>query len=766
MEKESFSFLSKWNQIKDFYFELGRPGFPKSFKKEYRDNQRLKTINKLVATGMDRYLLGELTRKELHSTYCSIFGKKKVTHFNSKFIDIEPFFLEFKTKFDWISSDIKGRKPKRKIEKFIIKTLHGSKEGNSFIETLTIVRSGNKYKMVSKIKEAFKVSYNCNFKKSIVIKKRFLTDDFKRILPIKTSRSCLFMGMAPFKVPNKPQEVIPPKRIAVDFAEKNRDQIDNKLEHKFAIQGSWISQVKEFQHFCDPIMDNKNTKTNLDILKIIKKRLHKIKLPIGKETNREMIDLVQTNLDAHAGLIYQVLLKKYKHNDVDDYLRPVSKKIFDRIQDTIYSDSSLWCIGGRTRMMKQGKVGEDLRSRLLIMPDGAHKIMGLLIIQEFYNDLVSLQKFELDNEISLGINFRGDGFKKFINVNKEYEDVLELDFKRFDQSISKEVIETAFSILRSCYPVGHVYDKIFFYLLGSFLYKNIVIPGGFIYRISKSIATGSPFTSIIGTLCNWINLTLMLNKMKLNKNTYDSLIRTYGDDTLIFFKNFTNYSSLDFLEVCKDLNGQIADPICIKRVKDVPQLEIGYSFLKTQDYYGFAGRTTAETMERALYPEEKWEINSLEGRLEGSFYNAPFNYKSSDMLRKFINEIRKVNFSKIGMNTQLVDYSNETFFKKDIVNKARANYIFVDCIFKKNDLTFHWEKKIFNKQNLYNNKLNENRKDFSLSMAEKIVIMSNLLNKDKFIKRKLNNEAKWSKRRYNSFGVGGGMKELLRSYCL
>lgn len=613
-----------------------------------------------------------------------MFGPRKVSRSNPVLCPIGEFFIENKVEHEWPEKkvDLRG---KYIGDSYIVKDLLPRMEKSVIIER-KYKKINNKFKCVEKKYNTITLSYSGK-RRRIVLRTRSLKESFKNILPIKPSRTARFMGVTPFPVWSRKQVVLCPSTLSLEFLlENNLDCV----EERFTVFPSWISQGSEFQAFCDPIRSDRNYSAR-KILEIVSPELKKIKLPKIGEVTENFVDIVETNADADSGFYNSLLFRKSRHRDLDQILKPASKLLFKKILKEFTPDSSIWSVGGRARMMSVNKMYSELRSRLLVMPDGLSKIVGLMVIQPFYNELSKIQRRESFNEVSLGIDFRGSGFSKYLKENNNYERVLEMDFKRFDQSIDRPVIEAAFSILRCCYPEGEAMDKIFMFLLGGFTYKNVIIPGGFIYRVSKSVPTGSPLTSIINTLCNWINMTLLMKELKVPSEKY--FIRVYGDDTLIFL-NHPVFEDINLLEkYILRMSGQTADPIIFHSVKDPPDSK--YSFLKTQNYNGFAGRSVKEVIERALYPETHREIYDIELRLEGAFYNAPFNPESSYYLCKFLKLLREKQIERVKEKV-----SNDTLknFYDDIDNfqivpKACSNFLFEVQPYFHSEYKYEWEKR-------------------------------------------------------------------------
>jgi hypothetical protein len=220
----------------------------------------------------------------------------------------------------------------------------------------------------------------------------------------------------------------------------------------------------------------------------------------------------------------------------------------------------------------------------------------------------------------------------------KYEYAVELDLKRFDQHVGPEVIKVAFSILRSCYPKGEKYDNLFNYYCSSFINKNIIIPGGYIYRVKKSIATGSPFTSIIGNLSNWIIQTCVLKKMGISN--YDLMV--YGDDTLILLPKRHSFCISTYQEILFDLFEQTADPINIKKTNNRSMDEEQPTFLKTFSFLGFPSRRFSDIGEKLFFPEkDHGNLIMWNDRTKQMLYSSPFNYNGKRLIYSFL---RFINF--------------------------------------------------------------------------------------------------------------------------
>jgi hypothetical protein len=81
---------------------------------------------------------------------------------------------------------------------------------------------------------------------------------------------------------------------------------------------------------------------------------------------------------------------------------------------------------------------------------------------------------------------------------------LEADWKGFDTSVHSELLETAFAIIRSCFPSGADIDNFFIFIKNHFIYKEVVTPHGERYMFKGGIPSGNIWTSLVGSIVNWI----------------------------------------------------------------------------------------------------------------------------------------------------------------------------------------------------------------------------------------------------------------------
>lgn len=604
-------------------------------------------IKKLIKSGLKQEFLQGMKKKDINNEYHKIFGLRKVFHYKPVLHQVPPYFDENKTTTFWPhrSEKIVDRS---KIN-YSIRVLN--KNGISMlVKSQSIYRGNGENPLYEYKREFVPLSFNIinkNFSSFISYKVNTVTSKIRETLPIKPSRTAKFIGFTPFVVGSRPQRVRAPDRDTLDFLNnpitlKEFPELVN-FKRNYAVEISWISQIKEFQALCDPNVQGE-VFTSKELLNSVSNNLHRIFLPKLDKPDPLGCLSVKTNGNAYAGKLSELYFEKSNHSYVDKYIKPIAVEFNEMIMTNLVPDKSIWTIGGRVRFMGDDKIEDDLRCRVLIMPEGVNKIVGLNTIQPFYERLVELQKFHPNNEICLGTSFLEGNFFNFDDVNRQFDNVIEADLKRYDQSATEPQIVAAFGILRSCYPEGDDIDLLFLHHCAAFLFKNIVTPGGFIYRVSKGIATGSPFTSAIGSILNWMNWSRVADELGIENRQ----IRVYGDDTLLFFNGFMHLEHDHLPHLVRALTGFTTDPLIIKRVNDPPSIERAYVFLKTYSFHGFPCKHFDDTALRILYPEfsSKDRCERIDS-LNSAFYVSPFNDRAMQFLnyfRFFLNKKKILSF--------------------------------------------------------------------------------------------------------------------------
>jgi len=130
-----------------------------------------------------------------------------------------------------------------------------------------------------------------------------------------------------------------------------------------------------------------------------------------------------------------------------------------------------------------------------------------------------------------------------------------LDFSGFDSSVPAFLIGDAFEILRTHLELDAEETDLFYRLTNDFIHSRIVLPDASMYQKHRGIPSGSPFTSLIGSICNllilnyiWIKLTGVALK--------EDRVLVLGDDSVV--ASNSNVSLDDIAQVATELGMEVS----------------------------------------------------------------------------------------------------------------------------------------------------------------------------------------------------------------
>jgi len=451
---------------------------------------------------------------------------------------------------------------------------------------------------------------------------RPLTSREKRMLPLPITACSKWVGLTPFPIGDRKQEVREPLGWWDGFL-SSKDFKDTGITPEEVgdyskwtlISGNWDSNRSVLADMCRP-PEYANVTTE-QLLECAYKRYDKFGFPsINQIPKPSWLKSVKVNPDAQPGLMSSRYLGPTKEAAYDKAVF-ISRRIWDKITKSrsCLFDKSLWQVGGRPRRQDVGKLqeGEIAESRIVLMGDFPSSLISGLFAQIY----TAAAKKEVVGRPDVE-NFMGqavsDGqwtrIKRFV---KPGTPVIELDWAKFDSTVIESAMVAGFCLIRSCFPTSKVIDKLFVYMMSGVIYKHIAIKGRFIYVVSRGVPSGTPWTSILDTVVNWILLNYVLMETDLfgGLGVDDYKLGVAGDDTLIAIfdkplKDFPSFSEIqDTFYRVTNLFVKEGDLAMDYWWGSGPDPEFAPSLLKTTIWKGLPGRRLLDISKSFSCPESK-----------------------------------------------------------------------------------------------------------------------------------------------------------------
>jgi len=475
--------------------------------------------------------------------------------------------------------------------------------------------------------------------------------------PLTESPNCKFVGYTPNYVGYTPSKRIPLNNDFLKYmsSEVKIDEIDMNefLSKKREV---WTGGYDTYRYVLNKFAEFRETKFKAeDYLRILEEEnfpwLKLPKMPPLTEADFEMLSI---NPDAHPGFFTKLFFGD-KRSDTIKYSINVAKHIFNHLKEKKFKWEGLWCLGGRSKDVKlSDEYTEKISTRAVWIPEEPLVLLSLLVVQPFTKCLQAIER----NCIFVGKNFSITENQWIQRLEKLFPWSMRCDWTLFDAHVDEEMILAAMSLIRKCYPDDRFHDRFFSFLTDTVVNKNLVVPPGFVYQISRGMPSGHPLVTLINTLVNYIVWIVVLQKIygigKVAANAY----AVFSGDDSKFYLNF-NMNLLYVDEI-------ISKYLTLESDSVVASLEPSISyywrrpdvkFLKRYvNDVGFISWHAPSVLRKLIYTDKNLSTVYLVKRWMCSVIcAAPGNFMLTQLFENYINH----NFDqKINKNQELRHYYN------------------------------------------------------------------------------------------------------------
>lgn len=292
-------------------------------------------------------------------------------------------------------------------------------------------------------------------------------------------------------------------------------------------------------------------------------------------TPDEVFKNLELNSDANPGWSKKYLGYKNKRKAYNT-IRMEFKKIYFSWTDLPKSRNDLqlyYTLASRPKLMSIDVAYEKEKKnkalgRSINMLEEIEQFISFPIWEPLFKKFLTLNKHGYFCGPLLGIHRNSVKWEELGRRGKNYDRVLTSDYSCYDTMVPGEVMMMALDIMLDEFDDNDMATNAYkfnykTFFINNILNKKIIVRDKMLIHVKNGIPSGMLFTSLLGSICNYIMLYIILKKMKIEEFE----IFTYGDDNIIYynipkkFKNKKDWSSLKMKKnvsfLCNKLFGMI-----------------------------------------------------------------------------------------------------------------------------------------------------------------------------------------------------------------
>lgn len=387
-----------------------------------------------------------------------------------------------------------------------------------------------------------------------------------------------FIGTTFFRVGSQPIKFRMFNLSFIQFVKHTYDKINKDIldiiikeliNFRVVTEGNYLSNQKSFKNMAEGNSRTNSVKAESMLEELSQIDFYGLNLKlIDFDITSDLLDFVKLNKQSYPGLITSNYFGLTRDKTLQATLE-CTKRLFDFICENPVKYCGLYKILGREKDIKCTDEGVTKGTRPVLAPEEALTLIGGL-----FSQIITLSiRQDKENNIFIGKTLSKNSYLGYFKQAADYYYSLSIDWNTFDQFVDEESIIAACAIFRSMFPEEKKYDRLFYFLATSLIHKNIVFPPGVIYECTNGLPSGHPFTSILGSLINYIHCSrALLRTYKSHKDKYGNfnwLSQFMGDDSrhllkkikylheTLFF-NLSNCSSLVITQEDFSLNPVIS----------------------------------------------------------------------------------------------------------------------------------------------------------------------------------------------------------------
>jgi len=316
--------------------------------------------------------------------------------------------------------------------------------------------------------------------------------------PVRPTVSCRLDGRLELPSGVRPQRFVLPRGPALEYIRECQPELLRHVGPSACNVGaSWETSRPAFEQAAAP---NAGSGSAGDLRRAIGVGWKSLKLSRIPQPSVAAVRQVKVNPQAFPGVVSSRVGRNRK--EVFAACAEVAADSYAEACGSFVPDVSLWSCGGRGKYSMGAVPGTPLKSRLVLMPETPSTLVESAFSQPL-TDMFS----KVGGDVMIGSKFSSQGYMRLLDRFSGFSHCKAYDWSGFDSRVREDMIVAAFGIMRACfYGNDSELDNVFLRFISHFLVKRVVTPGGWLYTLAKGVPSGSPFTSLVDSLVNWMVL--------------------------------------------------------------------------------------------------------------------------------------------------------------------------------------------------------------------------------------------------------------------
>jgi len=367
----------------------------------------------------------------------------------------------------------------------------------------------------------------------------------------------------------------------------------------------------------------------------------------------EIFHLLRTNPEAYSGhYTSKIFGQEKKYSEIAS--KDIAYKLWQVMKEKPIKNFYLWSVLGREKDIKVNSGDfKDAGTRIILTTENPATTLLMWFAQKITHVLMNDSTWDCTYNISG--EFNAIKYKKLLDREKDYDFILEADWRYYDSNQDTNFLLVAAQVLLSALPNDRLHKNIKYYITSSIITKYIALPPGVVIELNRAQPSGHPFGTLINCNVNLIYWCIIGYKIYGEDYVDNMHVEVYGDDTRAYFKKHKNLSNID--RYIKEAGLQ-SDPVVnnFRSINERCDKKHEIDYLKRRFDVGGMYWNHKKMFDRFLYQSKSRSINEQVRLVTSYFESVPSDENCYILAKTFCNYIKNKYNNRLDEDTKELVY--------------------------------------------------------------------------------------------------------------